>query len=266
LPAPPARTRSLGIVALIGIVVAYLVILQGLGLLLDKAFDVDAKYASFPTIKSVLAGVTIPVAVSVLFIASVVTVLGWWPRVMRDEHRVNRWVWLVPIALVATSLVMVDYGNLADIGIGFTLTLLVGSLLVGIGEELTFRGLGVQTFRAAGLRETRVALWSSVLFGAAHITNIITEGPGAFGQVVVVSISGFFFYLTLRVSGSLVLCMVVHALWDFSLFSASVGPDGRTNPLALLGIAVNIVLAIVLLVRRHKIGVAIAGQAPTQVS
>jgi membrane protease YdiL (CAAX protease family) len=233
-----------------------LVLLQGGGLLLAQIFGIDAEYGEFPDLDSLLAGVTIPVALSVVLLVAVVSYLRWWPRVLHDERRVNRWVWCVPVVMVIASLVMIDYRNLGRIDTSLVIFLALGSLCVGVGEELMFRGISVNVLRDQGMRETRVALWSSLLFGAVHITNIITEGPSAIAQVIVVSVSGFFFYLVLRVSGTLVLGMFIHALWDFSLFSASVGPEGETNPLSFIGIMVNIVLAIVLLVRRHHIGVS----------
>jgi membrane protease YdiL (CAAX protease family) len=38
-------------------------------------------------------------------------------------------------------------------------------VVVGFGEELMFRGIGVIAFRRAGFSEGRVALWSSLVFG-----------------------------------------------------------------------------------------------------
>ncbi|WP_257136664.1 CPBP family intramembrane glutamic endopeptidase [Streptomyces sp. f150] len=53
------------------------------------------------------------------------------------------------------------------------------TLFVGIGEKLMFRGIGVQVFKRAGLSEGKVALWSSVVFGAVHISNAFGEGAQA---------------------------------------------------------------------------------------
>ena len=64
------------------------------------------------------------------------------------------------------------------------ITVIVSSLLVGIGEELMFRGVTIQALRDNGMTEHRVALWSSVIFGGAPITNIISEGSAAIGQVI----------------------------------------------------------------------------------
>jgi len=187
----------------------------------------------------------------------VVSLLRWWPTVMRDDRPVRRWVWFVPGVLVVSSLLVIDYPNLADAGLGFLVLLAGGSLLVGFGEELMFRGVAVTSMRDTGMAETRVALWSSLLFGGVHITNIITEGPSAIAQVLVVSVAGFFFYLTLRVSGTLVLPMLVHGLWDFAQFSGSIGPEGDGSARVVIAILADLVLAIVLLVRRHSIGVAL---------
>lgn len=78
-----------------------------------------------------------------------------------------------------------------------------------------FRGIGVTAFRANGYQEGKVALWSSIVFGAAHLTNAIGGGGGAaVGQAIAVSFAGYFFYLTRRVSGGLLLPAIVHGLFD----------------------------------------------------
>ena len=45
-----------------------------------------------------------------------------------------------------------------------------------------------------------------------------------------------------------------------SLFSARIGPDAESYPLSGLAFLANLGLGILLLVRRHKIGVAVPGQ------
>ena len=86
----------------------------------------------------------------------------------------------------------IDYAELADKGVGFTLLLLLAALCVGFGEEGMFRGIGVTTFRVNGLSEGRVALWSSAVFGAVHLTNAITTGGTAVTQAIAVSFAGYF--------------------------------------------------------------------------
>jgi membrane protease YdiL (CAAX protease family) len=47
-----------------------------------------------------------------------------------------------------------------------------------------FRGIGVITFRVNGFSERRGALWSSVVFGAAHLTNALSTGGTAVTQAI----------------------------------------------------------------------------------
>ncbi len=79
-----------------------------------------------------------------------------------------------------------------------------------------FRGIGVTVLRKHGLREGGVALWSSLIFGAAHLTNVFSSGLSALPQALIVSFAGYFFYLVRRVSRGNVLNSVMHGLFDFS--------------------------------------------------
>ncbi len=65
--------------ALAAVVVVYLVIIQGLGIVLTQG---NAEYATFPDAEAVLRAMTVPVGVSVLFVVAVVSVLRWWPRII----------------------------------------------------------------------------------------------------------------------------------------------------------------------------------------
>ncbi|MEV0012924.1 CPBP family glutamic-type intramembrane protease [Streptomyces sp. NPDC051840] len=113
-------------------------------------------------------------------------------------------------------------------------------------------GIGVQVFKRAGLSEGKVALWSSGVFGAVHLSNAL----GSKSQAVIVSTSGYFFYLCLRVGVTLLLPMLVHGLWDFSLISNSVGADPELSPAMILPVLLQVVLIVVLLVRRRSIAPA----------
>ena len=112
--------------------------------------------------------------------------------------------------------------------------LLVGCLFIGVSEELMFRGIGVTAFRQAGFTEGKVALWTCVLFGLAHATNIFSEGLGALPQVLVTAVAGYFFYVTRRVSGLLIVSMIIHGLWDFGLFTTTL-----STPTSIGGVAVH---------------------------
>jgi membrane protease YdiL (CAAX protease family) len=118
---------------------------------------------------------TTPIAVSVLFVVVVISVLRCWPSVLTEDKSVQSWVWRAPSLYVVSAPAVADYANLSDINTDLLLTVVGTSLLVGVGEELVFRGASINALRDAGMREDRVALWSSVIFGGAHITNLFTE-------------------------------------------------------------------------------------------
>ncbi|MDV9190459.1 CPBP family intramembrane glutamic endopeptidase [Streptomyces sp. SR27] len=234
-------------------VVVYLAILQGLGALIGV--DTGSK-GQFATTEAILRNGLIPIGLSVLFGAAVVTWLGWWGDVMRYRVPVRRWVRFVPIAMLVAAVLGANYRNLADQPLSLVLSLIAMTLLVGVGEELMFRGIGVQVFKQAGFTEGKVALWSSLIFGLAHVSNAFGEGSQAIVQAVVVSTSGYFFYLCLRVGGTLLLPMLVHGLWDFGLISNSAGVDPEASPGMVLPILLQVALIVLVIVKRRSISPA----------
>ncbi|MFJ7201699.1 MULTISPECIES: CPBP family intramembrane glutamic endopeptidase [unclassified Streptomyces] len=233
------------------VVVIYAAIIQGLGALIG----VDTSYSDsqFPTTESLVRNALIPIGASIVFAAAVVTWLGWWGEVLHYRAPVRRWVRWVPISMLAVALVGVNYGHLADQSLSLAACLLALGLFVGVGEELMFRGIGVHVFRRAGLTEGKVALYSSLVFGLVHVSNAFGEGAQAIVQALVVSTSGYFFYLCLRVGGIILLPMLVHGLWDTSLISNLVGDKPQASVGMVLLILLQITLIVVLLVKRHKI-------------
>lgn len=251
--------RRFSVLAFVVLLVIYLVLLQGLSALLTRG--IDTEYAAPTTVDELVRSMTVPVAVSVVLVAGVVAWLRWRRPVLVDERPVRRWVIAIPVAMTVTSLLVINYGGLAEKGASFVLLLLLTTLLVGLGEELMFRGIGLTVFRTNGFTETRAAFWSTALFALAHLTNLFSEGPSAIAQVVATMIAGYFFYLIRRRAGGLYAAALVHALWDFALISGGV-VEGEKYPLGVLSLLLMIVLAIVVLARRKKIEPAQASVEP----
>ena len=250
----------LSIPAFLAIVAVYLAIVQGVGALGQAQLD-GFEDGSFRTSEQVALGLLLPIGLSVVFVYAVVAALGWWRPVLVDDRPVQRWVWVVPAVFGLAVAIGIDYGALADKSAGFVLLLLLAALCVGFAEEGMFRGIGVTTLRENGLSEARVALWSSVIFGAVHLTNAIGTGGAAVGQAIAVSFAGYFFYLTRRVSGGLVVPAVVHGLFDFSILSAAVG-DGEAYAGSLAAILAYPVVGGVLLARRRRIELSAPARGP----
>ncbi len=247
--APEQTTRRrLPIWGYLLLVVGYLLAIQTIPQLTKPN---DTEYANFETISEVTRGLWVTTGVGILIVLVVVGVLRWWRPVFVEENRLPRWVWLFPIVLLVTVAAGTAYSRLADRGATFTILLLIGALAVGVSEEGLFRGIGVVTFREAGYSEGMVALWTSVIFGLAHATNLFTEGFGAIPQVLTTAVAGYFFYLTRRVSGSLIVAMAVHGLWDFGLISCNLGDAISLG--AALFVLTDVILAIVAIATIRKV-------------
>lgn len=248
---PRITGRSLSYAAFAVIVVVYLAIIQFGGRLIGNWAD----ESDILTTRGVVFTMVIPLGIALVFTYGVIAALGWWRPVMKDDRPVNRWVWAVPAILLIAILVGIDYSALSEKGWLFVVALLVATQFVGWGEEGMFRGIGVTVLRNHGLREGQVALWSSLVFGVVHLSNIFgAGGAAAIPQAIIVSLAGYFFYLTRRVSGSNALNSVMHGLFDFALLSGTVILLDQTSYAGSLApLLAYPVIAIVLLVRRHHI-------------
>lgn len=103
-----------------------------------------------------------------------------------------------------------------------------GALLVGLFEELVFRGYMLSMFTTA-IGFWPAAVISSVLFGAAHMMN-----PGVHAVIgLSAAVFGFFFCLTVRRTGTLWFAVGMHSAFDYGetfLFA----PTGGTSSSAHL--------------------------------
>lgn len=163
----------------------------------------------------------VPVGLASLASLALTARRGWWDALLREEHRLvsPRWARLVPVMFmlaIVTSLIVAPWHQWSG---GLVVLVLAGTLMVGFGEELVFRGYLLVGARAR-LCERGAWFWTSLLFGLFHGLNILTgQGVGqTIRQVVVAFVLGGGLYLVRRVSGRLVIAMVMHGLWDFAAF------------------------------------------------
>lgn len=246
---PASAPRRLPVWGFVALVLIYLLVIQAIPAVTRPD---GAEYGKFDTIESIVRGLWVTVGLGCAIVVLSLVVLRWWRPALVDPPglRLPRAFWVFPAVIVLTAVVGTAYSRLADHGLAFTLALLVGALLIGVSEEGMFRGIGVVTFRDAGFSEGRVALWTSVIFGLAHSTNLFSEGITAIPQVLVTAVAGYFFYLARRVSGGLWVPMVLHGLWDFGAVSGQIGDTIYLG--AGLFILADIVLAVVAVVTLRR--------------
>ena len=189
------------------------------------------------TVDSVIRSLVIPESIAAGVLALIVTGLGWWRIATVDPTRGRpRWAALAVLVIVVVSLgrlPLIDWGELS---VRYVLLLALGVLLVGVFEELMTRGVLL-----VGLRRRLPEFWvwiaSCVLFGLLHFVNALAGA--ALGttvvQVVFAASFGSALYLARRMSGSLLLPVLIHALWDFGSIGLTAS-GSLTTQLPLIGL------------------------------
>jgi membrane protease YdiL (CAAX protease family) len=154
------------------------------------------------------------------FLVLAISRLGWWRRVLFDPSKSGPlWVWLLPIvmaALILNNFLGVPFAKASP---ELLLWSSLGAVGVGFGEEMITRGTLIVGLRSR-FSEGRVWLISTLLFSALHVPNVLFGLPLASIpiQVLLTFIMGSGLYAMRRMSGTLLLPMVLHGLWDSSLF------------------------------------------------
>lgn len=230
----------------LALVVVYVAIAQGMTLVLRDEAGADTS-----TVNGLVARLIIPVTLATAVLLIVMTVLRSWQRTFVETKTFQRWTMVIPLLLLVLVLAVTNYSGLAQKGALYSLLLLVSMCIVGFAEELLYRGIGVDAFRSAGFSEVQVGLWTSAIFGASHLTNIVVSGPGALLQAVRTFGTGFMFYLVMRVTGALLGAAIAHALWNFMTLSNQADPANPSNLVNLAPVALVIILVIVLVFRKR---------------
>lgn len=89
----------------------------------------------------------------------------------------------------------------------------------------------------------------NVFFGQSVVSTI--------QQIVIAFVAGSVLYITRRVSGTLILCMVLHAWIDFTTFAFSDAATKAESPFGILGFAqwgafILAIVGVVILLRRES--------------
>jgi membrane protease YdiL (CAAX protease family) len=185
---------------------------------------------------TVARGIVVPIGIGALFLAVVTTVLGWWHPVLFDEGRTGpAWALVVPLLFLTAGLVGLTQVDWRSEHRSLLPALALGTLLVGFAEETLTRGILVVGGRDQGWTAVVVFLVSTLLFAGLHALNAFFGLPwrGTLLQIVMAFLGGTAFYVTRLSTGTLIVGIVIHALWDFVTLGALA--TGRTaKPLTML--------------------------------
>jgi hypothetical protein len=197
--------------------------------------------------RNILLGIVPMVAISLAWGLYISRRAGWSAAIWsKQTPGLPRVLWLIPLfwfGLCAARLWVTPWANFDAV---YYAVLAVATLMVGFNEELLFRGILAHGARGTGSwTEARVMLVSAVGFGLFHLPNVLAGqalGPTLM-QVGYASVMGIALYAAMRVSGTIMLPIAMHALWDFSTFSAK----GAEMPTALSLAVLAMLAATVLL-------------------
>ncbi len=187
----------------------------------------------FDTAGSTMRSVVLPLGAGAVWL---VAFLVWarWDHVFRDARRLpmSWFLWILPAVMVLVAVLHLVGLDWSLFDPGHLLAVLLASLLVGFTEETLFRGVVLRAMRQGDRSEGMAILWTTLWFGAFHLTNLLLNEPGAVIQIFFAALAGTGLYLARRGTGAIVVAMALHALWDFSTFLAGVHPSDAGAMLA----------------------------------
>lgn len=230
------------------LVVVYFVLYNGLSLLLTP---LAAQIEDPQGAAGILVFYVIPILVGSLLVVGFAASVGWLREIFGPQPIGGRgWMWIA-IAVVllfnVLHLLSIDYGAA---GFEVVATWLLAGVFIGFAEEVLTRGLVVNLLRKAGQREIAVAAISSALFALLHAGNLLS-GQSLFAtafQLVYTFAFGVCMYLAMRVTGTIIAPILLHASTDPTIFLHTAYPvEGAVGSIAGLGNPAVIVVGIVLL-------------------
>ncbi|XPP26388.1 MAG: type II CAAX prenyl endopeptidase Rce1 family protein [Leucobacter sp.] len=243
----------------LAVAVVYLALYEGLGLLLRVPFGhlVDSENI-LATPASVFFGLALPILLGGIILLVFVWALGWFREIFgRQPIRGSWWMWIAVAVLLIPILLRLVGTDWTAYSLSVVLTLLITGLCIGLAEELLARGLAVNLLRRAGYGEKAVMLLSSLIFALMHSVNAFNQPILNVALTVVYAFTfGIMMYLLLRVTGSIIWPMLVHAATDPTTMLATGGVDAHgatSGSEGLISLAggfdlVYIVLAIVAII------------------
>lgn len=240
------------------VVIVYYGLYQLAGLLLSFVFkgvkiDPDGALVVF-------LGTGLSILIGCVLLVVFAWSIGWLRELFgRQAIRGHGWMWVAIAVVLFTNVLRfltLDYTT-ADVTV--ILSWLLTGLCIGFAEEVLTRGFVVNLMRKAGHPEIAVATASAGLFALLHAGNFF-EGQGLFAtglQVFYTFFFGLLMYLAYRVTGRLIVPILLHASTDPSIFLQNTYPSSA--PLAVFSgfgnfivIAAGIVLLIVLIFKGGK--------------
>jgi len=193
----------------------------------------------------------LPEIIGAVILAVFTVSVGWWRELFgRQPIRGRGWMWIAIVVVLLFNILRLAATDYGKVGFDVVLTWMLTGLLIGFTEEVLTRGLVVNLMRKAGYREIVVAVISATLFSLLHAGNLLS-GQNLLTtaiQVLYTFAFGICMYLALRVTGTIIAPILLHASTDPSIFLMTAYPsDGPLMPFAAFGNIAVIIAGLVML-------------------
>lgn len=212
-------------------------------------------------------GVLVPISMGSVVLTVIAVWSGWWAEIWRDKYHIKNHGWMHIFLVLFIIAISMNFfvGHIHSLSHSYILVSFMATILVGYSEELLTRGLLVFGARGSGFSEVKVFYIVMIVFGFVHGINFINgQGLGlTIEQMLMAGLLGGVFYTIYRKTGFLVVPMILHSLWDFSLFTQGfnyVGEiittsTGNFNPLQIISIIAiySTYLLLILAVRNFNV-------------
>lgn len=153
---------------------------------------------------------------------------GWSAEIWREAPAAaplsrRWWMLAVPVLLLVNPVMGLFNVPWTALGFGVILMLAVGCLMIGVGEELFYRGILRVSLRAHH-GDVLTLVVTSLLFGISHSLGSMFNAvpmPIIALQVGATMLDGALFYIAFRATGRLWVPIAIHAMTDFALYAQS---------------------------------------------
>ena len=134
----------------------------------------------------------------------------------RAAFHLSRLYWAIPLAEVVIAVVTLFNVQYSLMAFGSIFLVLIASLSIGFNEEVVTRGILLVGLRNDKVSEWKVYLITLIVFSLLHLVNLVTGGSMI--EILIQFFGGTIYYVARRVSKTLIVPILIHALYDFSVF------------------------------------------------
>ncbi|MFB7888211.1 CPBP family intramembrane glutamic endopeptidase [Cellulosimicrobium cellulans] len=209
--------------------VLYIAVYLGLGQLVGlTGLGPDSGEELLDSSGTVFFGLLLPILVMSLLLVAFLSTMRWRREVFGPQPVAGRpWMWVAVVLVLVPVVLHLVATDWSSYDVTVILTVFALGLCIGFAEEVLTRGVAVTMLRRAGYGEKAVMVLSSLLFGFLHASNLVSgQNLLTVGTTVVFAFGfGTMMYLSMRVTGSIVPAILLHAATDPTTMLATGGVD-----------------------------------------